>query len=56
MELDGSAALTIPGPPVEVEEDEVSIQNIYFIPKAWAPYFLAPLPPILALPTYLPVL
>jgi hypothetical protein len=52
MTLDGSAALTIPGPTIQLEEDEVSVQNICFIPKVWAPYFLAPLSPYLALQTY----
>jgi hypothetical protein len=52
MALDGNEARTIPGPALELEEDVVSVQNICFVPKAWAPYFLAPLSPYLALQTY----
>jgi hypothetical protein len=52
MALDGSEALTIPGPAIELEEDEVSVQNICCMPKAWAPHFLALLSPYLALQAY----
>jgi hypothetical protein len=45
-------ARTILAPTVERDEDEMSVQNICFVPKAWAPYFLAPLSPWQALQTY----
>jgi hypothetical protein len=45
MALDGSEALTILRPAIEIEDDEVSVQKICFVPKAQAPYFLAPLSP-----------
>ena len=50
--LKTSEERTIPAPVVERQDDEMSVQNICFIPKAWAPYFLAPLSPWQALQTY----
>jgi hypothetical protein len=52
MALDGSESFAIPRPTIEVDDDEVSVQNICFIPIDWAPYFLAPLSPYLALQTF----
>jgi hypothetical protein len=39
-------------PDEETKENEVSVQNLCFLPKAWAPYFLAPLSPWQALQTF----
>jgi hypothetical protein len=55
---------TVETPTVEGGEDEddddarpkVSVQNICYLPKAWAPYFLAPMAPWDALSTYKQVL
>jgi hypothetical protein len=52
LALDGNQELTIPLPTSEEEDNEVSVQNICFMPKAWAPYFLAPLSPWQALQTF----
>jgi hypothetical protein len=43
--LEDGTRLTISKPVVEVDESGRSVQNICFITKAWAPYFLAPMTP-----------
>jgi hypothetical protein len=50
--LDDSEQLTVQAPDEEEEENEVSVQSMCFVPKAWAPYFLAPLSPWQALQTF----
>jgi hypothetical protein len=52
LTLDGNTRLTIPLPTEENDEDEISVQNLCFVPKAWAPYFLAPLSPWQAMQTF----
>jgi hypothetical protein len=52
MALDGRKAFTILRPAIDVDDDEVSVPKICFVPKAWAPYFLAPLSPYLAVQTF----
>jgi hypothetical protein len=43
--LENRTDMMILRPAVEEDEDEMSVQNICFVIKAWAPYFLAPMSP-----------
>jgi hypothetical protein len=44
--------MTIPRPTTEDYNDKMSVQNICFVTKAWAPYFLAPMLPWNALKVF----
>jgi hypothetical protein len=43
--LESESELTIPRPAMEPEDAQRSVQNICFVPRAWGPYFLAPMTP-----------
>jgi hypothetical protein len=43
--LEGQGDVTISKPAEEIPDDKMSVQNLCFITKVWAPYFLAPMSP-----------
>jgi hypothetical protein len=44
--------MTIPRPALQDEDDKLLVQNLFFITKAWVPYFLAPMLPWNALKVF----